>query len=152
MNKIKCIFVLICLLTGLSKAYAQANLDSLDEANAKMVSTDASFLQKASISKTDSIIWVIANMKKDHRFYGYEQPDTNSTRVILFSIFTNDVEGNPFNLKYGSSYESNSSRMQGKRLKYIGTQGNFIKTQLRQESLEQILAVLYFEKKWFEFN
>jgi hypothetical protein len=146
------ITVLLLLNLLVINGFSQINMDSLNAANEKMLSRLPEFIQKASISKTDSSIWVTANMRKDHRFFGYEKASVNSGKLILFSIFTTDVAGNPFRLKYGAAYESNSGLMKGKRLKYIGTLGRFIKTQLTDDQSEKIIDTIYFEKKWFDFE
>ena len=63
-------------------------------------------MKKALIEK-DSTIFLFADMKRDHRIYGYKKKDIYSTKMILFSIFTNDVENNPSDCKYGAYYDTN---------------------------------------------
>lgn len=138
----------VILLLSLATS-GQINRDSLDAANAKAVSSDPGFIQKAYIS-ADSTIWLIANMRKDHRFFGYEKANTNSTRLILFSIFTNDVAGNPYQLRYGAFYQT--SGMEDRLLKYVAIEGKFIRVQLLDEKTKHLISELYFEKKWFEFD
>ena len=89
-------------------------------------------------------------MRKDHRLFGYEKANTNSRRLILFSIFTNDVEGNPYQLAYGAFYETMG--MKGRVLKYMATEGKFIKAQLIDEETKNVISAMYFEKKWFELD
>src|SRR6478752_1035815 len=102
-----------------------SKIDSIDKVNAAMVSADKDFILKATINKDDSTIWLTANMRMDHRIFGYEKPDANSKRMFLLSIFTDDVKDNPFNLPYGAYYQTND--MDNKTLKYISTQGKFVK-------------------------
>lgn len=144
----KQLLTVVILLLSLGAA-GQVNRDSLDEANAKAVSTDMDFIQKATVA-ADSSIWLLANMRKDHRFFGYEKANTSSGRLILFSIFTNDVEDNPYRLLYGAFYDTNG--MRGRLLKYVATEGKFIRTQLVEEETKKIITAIYFEKKWFEFD
>lgn len=138
----------VILLLSLD-ASGQLNRDSLDAANAKAVSADPGFIQKAYIS-TDSTIWLIANMRKDHRFFGYEKANTNSTKLILFSIFTNDVAGNPYQLQYGAFYQT--SGMENRLLKYVSTEGKFIQAHLLDEKTGSVISEMYFDRKWFEFD
>lgn len=123
-------------------------LDSLDQANAAMVATDDESIQKAWLSKADSSIQLTANMRLDHRIFGYAQPDIHSKRMLLISIFTNDVKDNPFQLPYGAYYETNETN--GIRLKYTGEEGSFIKA---NASVEGILkGPVYIEKRWIRFE
>ena len=149
MNWIRTVYGLSLVLLVSVTGKAQGNPDSLDAANAKMVSEDQSFLQKATISK-DSVVWVIADMRKDHRIYGFDKAGLNARRIILFSIFTNDVENNPFQLAYGAYYET--AGLKGRHLKFISREGNFLKTHLRENRTNRLLSIIYFERKWFEFD
>lgn len=36
----------------------------------------------------DSTMWLTADIKLDHRIFGYERPDTTSGKLILLSVFT----------------------------------------------------------------
>jgi hypothetical protein len=113
-----------------------------------MIATDAAHVQKAVVSESDSLIWLTANMKLDHRIFGYDKPDTSSKKMILISIFTDDVEGNPFNCPFGSYYQS--SNMIDMELKYISTEGQFIKANIiRNDTVE---GTVYIDKRWIEFE
>ena len=129
---------------------AQLNRDSLDAANEKMVSPLPELIQKAMVAKSDSTIWLTADMRKDHRLYGYEKADRNSRRLLLFSIFTNDVEGNPFQLPFGAWYQT--AGLGEKKLKYAGAYERFIKAGLWNNNGKQLVVEMYFERKWFEFE
>jgi hypothetical protein len=132
---------------------ALSHLDSIDRENAATISLlDDSDLQKATISKSDSSIWVWdfstwVGVEKNltHRIFGYQKADTTSKRMILISVFTNDVEGNPFNCPLGSYYGS----MEDLTLKYIGNEGQFIKVNVTKADGTQ--HVVYIERKWAEF-
>lgn len=123
-------------------------VDSIDRANSNMIATDAAHVQKAVVSESDSLIWLTANMKLDHRIFGYEKPDTGSKKMILISIFTDDVDGNPFNCPFGSYYQS--SNLIDMELKYISTEGQFIKANIiRNDTVE---GTVYIDKRWIEFE
>lgn len=109
---------------------------------------DMGNIQKATISKSDSLIWLTANMKLDHRIIGYDKPDTNSKKMVLFSIFTNDVKGNPFNCPFGAYYSIND--MENTKLKFIGDSGAFIKASIIKD--DKIAAIIYIEKIWIAFD
>ena len=120
-------------------------LDSLDIANKKSITDNPYLFNKAYISPTDSIVGVGADMKKDHRFFGYEKPDTTSKRVILFSIFTSDVDGNPFDMELGSHYDTNS--IEDFTLKFLSDDGQFSKIEAIGKN-----QIIYIENKWIQFS
>lgn len=105
-------------------------------------------MQKAVIHSHDSSFHVFNNIRADYRIIGYESPDTNSRKMVLFSIFTSDVKDNPFRCLYGAYYDS----AQGDKLviKYTGERGSFIETKISGKSMKP--ATAYFEKKWTEFD
>jgi len=104
--------------------------------------------QKATVLKEDSTIWLTANMKRDHRIFGYIKPDTNSKKMILISIFTNDIKGNPFNCPFGSYYQT--SDMKDIAIKFISNKGSFIKAKIvKKDSTDTQIYIL---KKWIEFE
>jgi hypothetical protein len=87
-------------------------------------------------------------MRRDHRIFGYAAPDTKSERLLLLSIFTSDVENNPFQCKLGAYYDTGG--MDGVGLKYAGTAGDFVKA-LATDNANKTTTV-YFEKKWIEME
>jgi len=163
------IFLAFLFMSGcITDNDSKANLEKIDTAVTKMdssrlqvsavqdtakkqgyvppkISMDA--MQKAVIYKRDSSFHVYNNIRADYRIIGYELPDTNSAKMILFSVFTSDVQDNPFQCPYGSYYDS----AQGDELaiKYIGEQGSFIKAMIRGSKKP---VTVYFEKKWVEFD
>jgi hypothetical protein len=122
-------------------------LETIEKENSKINEEDEEYINKALISKNDSLIWLGVNMKRDHRIFGFEKPDLKSKRLILISIFTNDVENNPFNLPYGAFYDTND--MNGIELKFKGNFGDFAKVELVNKNTKD---TVYFEKKWLEFE
>jgi len=102
---------------------------------------------KAHIKK-DGSIWLIANMKKEHRIFGYKNKDIYSTKMILLSIFTNEVENNPFNCKYGAFYDTNE--ITDLKLKYIATENDFLRIEIIKDG--KTIDIIYMLKKWFEFE
>ena len=123
-------------------------LDSIDKANNESVLASGDQVTRASVSlkERDSSITLIANMRQDHRFFGYAKPDVASERLILLSIFTNDVENNPFGCQLGAYY--GTSNMENLQLKYTATEGNFVKAIVTDKDGK--VTTLYFEKKWIE--
>jgi len=105
-------------------------------------------MQRAVISKRDSILHVYSNIRADYRIIGYELPDTSTRKMVLFSVFTSDVKDNPFNCIYGSYYDT----AQGDELviKYTGEWGSFIKATISGSSKKP--ATVYFQKEWVEFD
>lgn len=129
----------------------QKTLDSIGRVNNASIQLAGGEINRAHVflKEKDSAIYLLANMRLDHRFYGYAQPDTKSEKLILFSIFTNDVKDNPFGLKLGAYYGT-SGMADNIQLKYIATQGNYIKAFGIQNNQET--TVVYFEKKWIELK
>lgn len=105
-------------------------------------------MQRAVVSRRDSSFHVYSNIRADYRIIGYELPDTNARKMVLFSVFTSDVKDNPFHCPYGSYYDS----AQGDELviKYTGEQEFFIKATIRGNSKKS--STVYFQKKWVEFE
>jgi len=110
------------------------------------ISEDA--MQRAVISKRDSIFHVQSNIRADYRIIGYESPDTNARKMVLFSVFTSDVKDNPFQCPYGSYYDS--AQRDELVIKYVGEQGSFIEANISGNRKKP--ATVYFEKKWVEFD
>jgi hypothetical protein len=113
----------------------------------KYIFTESEFVNKIEISKKDSIMSLYSSMQKECRIFGYEKPNKNSRKMILISIWTFDVKGNPSNCKYGSYYETNS--MDDMELKYIGKEDSFVKAALIKNKIKT--AIIYFEQKWVKF-
>ena len=103
---------------------------------------------KLLIDKTDSIASLFANMQSDHNFFGYSQPDSNSTKLILFSIYTNQVKDNPHHCKYGAHYSDTS--LEKKHLKFICYSKNYGQFKLMENKKE--IAVIYFKNQNFKFD
>nr|WP_240788895.1 lysozyme inhibitor LprI family protein [Psychroserpens sp. NJDZ02] len=108
---------------------------------------DSEYMGKAYIGKNGEI-WLTANMKRDHRIFGYKNKDINSTKMILISIFTNEVKNNPFDCKYGAYYET--SGIKDFKLKYVETENNFLKIKIIKEG--KTIDEVFMLKKWFEFE
>jgi hypothetical protein len=122
--------------------------DSIDKANANTIDLAKEDVNKATISLKDSILLISSSKFRDHRFFGYSKPGIHSKRLILFSIFTNDVEGNPYHLPYGAYY--NSSDMDSMQLKFFAYEGAFAKCTILKNNTPQ--DTVYIEKKWIEFE
>ncbi|MBL7854465.1 MAG: hypothetical protein JNL17_08695 [Cyclobacteriaceae bacterium] len=132
------------------KSRSKINLDSLDWSNQATIDDLGEDINRAMVllESGDSTIFLVANMQKDHRFFGYDRPSLQAERLLLFSIFTNDVENNPFECRLGSYYQTGD--MQGQTLKYIGVEGDFIKAvALAQDGTK---TTLYFEQKWISLE
>jgi len=106
------------------------------------------FIQKAVISRSDSAVNVYQNIRADYRIFGYKSPDTNSKKLLLFSVFTNDVQGNPHNCAYGSYYYSGA--MDDMRLKFVKKVGDFVEVALLKDN--QPVTQMFLHHKWVEFD
>ena len=108
---------------------------------------DSQYMGKAFIEK-DNSIWLTASMKKDHRIFGYKSKNIYSEKMILFSVFTNEVENNPFGCRYGAFYDTNG--MKDIKLKYVSREYDFLKIEIIQAG--KTIDEVYMLEKWFEFE
>ena len=81
-------------------------------------------------------------------FFGYAKPDIKSERLLLLSVFTIDVENNPFGCRLGAYYDTGG--MDELTLKYNSTTGDFVKATAIDKANNS--TTIYFEKKWIEFE
>ncbi len=102
---------------------------------------------KAQI-KNHKYLTLISDIKSDYRLIGYELPDANARKLLLISVYTNEVKYNPMNCKYGSYY--NTESMGNRKLKWIEDLGDFQKLILTEDS--QTLDTLYVESEYVEFD
>ena len=123
-----------------------AALDSMDLDHAKNIRTAGDLISKAYIQ--DSMLYLDANMRKDHRIFGYSQPDTLSERLFLLSIFTNDIEKNPFELPLGAHYELDMYHPL--RIQYQGHNEAFVEATATDSLGKE--TKLYFERKWVQLE
>ncbi|MFM2385450.1 MAG: hypothetical protein RL660_207 [Bacteroidota bacterium] len=127
-----------------------SKLDSIEKANNESVISSGDNINKAYIflRDGDSTINLTANITQDHRIFGYAKPDIKSERLLLISVFTNDVENNPFGCKLGAYYDTQG--MKELTLKYNGTSGSFVRATAIDKA--KCSTTVYFEKKWIEFE
>ena len=131
-----------------NNSISHSKLDSLDKANNESVIASSDNINKAYVSLQDSLIDLRASMKQDHRIFGYAQPDIKSERLILMSVFTDDVKNNPFGCKLGAYYDTMG--MDNLTLKYLATQNNFVKVAAIDNTNKT--TIIYIEKKWIVFE
>lgn len=68
--------------------------------------------------------------------------------MILLSVFTNDVQGNPFNCPLGSYYQTGD--MKDMTIKFVLNKGSFIKAKI--EKKDSADTQVYILRKWIEFE
>ena len=73
---------------------------------------------KAFINKETKSFMLVANMREDHQIYGYSSASLRSKKLLLFSIFTSDVKGNPHRLPLGAYYET-SGLKEGDQINFV---------------------------------
>lgn len=81
--------------TNITKAHSNlSKTDSIDKINNETIAKSGNDTNKAFVflKDGDSTIYLTANMKLDHRIFGYSQPDIKSEKLLLLSVFTNDIE------------------------------------------------------------
>ncbi|MBB2148648.1 hypothetical protein [Pedobacter gandavensis] len=105
-------------------------------------------IQKAIVYRSDSSLNMFENIRADYRIFGYQAPDTNSRKLLLVSVFTKDVEGNPYHCDYGSYYYSGA--MEDTQIKFVKRTGDFVEANLIKDKV--ILTPIFFHKSWVEFK
>jgi hypothetical protein len=135
--------------TGLT-AEELIQLDTLDLSNVDGINAEDEYVTKAFVMlrSGDSTINLMSNIQKDHRIFGYAKPDLKSEKLLLLSVYTNDVEHNPYGCKLGAYYDTGG--MGDLILKYIKVTGKFVQAIATDKANHS--TTLYFEKKWIEFD
>jgi hypothetical protein len=145
-------FLFILIFSGVTIYSQKANLDSInwekDNPNwEKEIFSKPEFANKLEISKKDNSINLYQHKEKEFRIFGFEKANKSSKKMILFSIWTFDVENNPCNCALGSYYTiGNENEVD---LKFIRKSGSFIEAAVIKDDKQ--IATVYFEKKWVKF-
>jgi hypothetical protein len=119
-------------------------LDSIERVHNQSILDSGERITRAYVDSENNRIDLWADIKLDHRFYGYEKPDANSKRLILFSIFTNDVDGNPFGLDLGAYYST--ADVEGGIFTFVSEKDDFVEAEFQDKEGKK--TTLYFERKW----
>ena len=114
-----------------------------------LLSLTSSFAQtKAFIDKSTKAFFLTANIRQDHKFFGYEKPDVKSKKMIAFSVFTTDVEGNPYKCPLGAYYDA-SGLPEGNKITFVSVVGTFVK--LNYINAKNEVTSIYIKRKFVEF-
>ncbi|MCA6439098.1 MAG: hypothetical protein IM581_04165 [Chitinophagaceae bacterium] len=124
------------------------NMDSINKTNDSIITAAKGYTTKAEISEVDSSFSLFTNKRKDHRIFGFEAPSKNAKKLILFSIFTGDVSGNPFNLPLGAYYDMKNTPTL--LFRYLQKLPGFIKV-LCTDQRSGKSTILYFDINDVEF-
>ncbi|MGI4741192.1 MAG: hypothetical protein ACRYG7_38990 [Janthinobacterium lividum] len=81
---------------------------------------------KAFINRKTKSFSLVANIREDHQIFGYATPNVHSEKLILFSVFTNDVKNNPYHCPLGAYYET-SDLKSGDDIRFVSESPTFIK-------------------------
>jgi len=110
-----------------------------------VLNNDCSSQNLPIINVSDSTLSLFMDKFDDTpRIFGYELPDVKSRKMICFSSYTQDVEGNPNKCPLGSHYDTSVLN-----LKYIHSQGDFVKLKLLDG---QEHTTLFIEIKYLKFE
>lgn len=105
----------------------------------------ASFGQtKGYIDKKTKEFWLTANIRADHKIFGYSSPSVSSKKLILFSVFTSDVKDNPYQCPLGAYYQT-SDLKNGDKIIYKAAAGKFYKMEFIPPTGAS--TYFYFEKR-----
>lgn len=83
-----------------------------------------------------------------YRHFGYEQPDTNSRKLMLISSFQDEVDGNPFHFPLGAYHQF--EQMAEIKLKFISATPSFIKMKIIKGTDPQ--KTVYFKHKQIDVS
>ncbi|MGI4875082.1 MAG: hypothetical protein ACRYFX_28340 [Janthinobacterium lividum] len=83
---------------------------------------------KAYVDQKTKAFSLTANIRQDHQFFGYAAPSVKAKRLILFSIFTNAIKGNPYKCPLGAYYDTSGLKTED-TIRYVSATRNFVKLQ-----------------------
>ena len=147
MKRILLLLILTSNLTCYSQTQAEMNKEQSIGHKTANIELNKSHYTKAYIEK-DSTIWIPQNISSEIKIFGYQSKDTLSTKMILLSAYTNDVENNPYKCKYGAYYHTQS--MDDLELKYLSTENQFMKIAILKKG--KLIDTVFMKKKFFEFS
>lgn len=104
---------------------------------------------KGIVDTTTNDFSLHANIRLDHRMFGYEKPDTSSRKMICFSIFTSDIEGNPHGCLLGAYYET-SGLKDGNKILYNKRVGKY--SEMKFIDTESKVTLFYFKTRDLKFE
>ena len=93
------------------------------------------------------MISIYQSWEKDFRIFGCKLPNAKSEKLILFSPFTDEVENNPFQCKFGSHYDYVSFKP---KMKFIKYENDFAKIKILDSTF--VPNFFFIQKKWIEFE
>ncbi len=103
---------------------------------------------KAFVDRKTKNFSLIGNIRNDYKIFGYSFANITSKKLILFSVFTKDIEGNPYKCRLGSYYET-SGLKEGDKIIFVSIIGNFVK--LNFITSNNIITPFYIKRKLIEF-
>lgn len=104
---------------------------------------------KGHIDHQTKEFYLQANIRLDHKFFGYAEPAITSVKLICFSIFTNDVKDNPHKCSLGAFYETNGLSA-GDKIIYLVNVGRFAK--MKFIAANGIETIFYFQRNKIVFD
>lgn len=104
---------------------------------------------KGHIVRSTGSFYLQANIRQDHKFFGYARPSVSSEKLILFSVFTKDVKDNPYKCTLGAYYQTLDMK-EGDSIEYVSTVGNFYKMKFIPSTGEPVF--FYFQKRFIKFE
>ena len=104
---------------------------------------------KAFVERKTKNFFLVGNIKSDYRIFGYSSANVTSKKLILFSVFTKDVEGNPNKCPLGSYYETSGLKERDK-IMFVAIIGGFVK--LKYITSSNKITHFYIKRKFIEFE
>jgi len=104
---------------------------------------------KALIDRQTHRFYLSANIRLDHRIFGYAAADTTARKLILFSIFTSDVKGNPHHCPLGAYYDTSGLPREAD-ISWTGEKPGFVRLVFRNG--QQPATPFYIRRQFVTFR
>ena len=104
---------------------------------------------KATINRKTKSFDLVADIRLDHRIFGYAAPDTLAKKLLLFSVFTNDVKDNPHHYPLGAYYGT-SDLPKGDDIRFAAASAGFVK--LTYLTASKQATTFYIKREFIRFD
>lgn len=88
---------------------------------------------------------LVSHMTSRHRILCYDSPSLTANPILLYSIYTSDVQNNPFGFEFGAYYDEIGP---DSKMYFLGFDGDFVKAEYIDKAGKE--HIVYFERHWLE--
>ena len=104
---------------------------------------------RGTIDKNTRLFTVKAALADKYSVIGYAEPDRKSQKMIIFSVYDNEVTDNPMNLPLGAYHETTGLK-DGDHIEYDSEAGQFVK--LNYIRSNKTITPFYIERGFIKFS